>query len=698
MMALPAPSPEQQRVIDLLAGGNVVVDAVAGSGKTTTILHIAAAYRDAKILSLTYNARLKLETAARAAKCGLDNLEVRSYHSFGCRYASPDCYTDIGMIKYLRAPVVPITGLADRDDPPPADKYDDGIVSTADIWHAAQVPQYATVIFDEAQDMTPLYHEMVKRVLPQIAKVCILGDRHQSIYGFGGADSRFITMAPQVFRWMNDLPWNAATLSTSYRITRQMALFLNKCVLGEDRMIAQKDGPRPIYMWAGPDQMCNEVIKAARQYGNDNVFILAASVRSKSKFNPVNVLANKLTANSIKIYIPFSNETELKEDLMRDKVVFSSFHQAKGLERKCVFVLGFDLSYLKFYDKAHGLTNKACPNAMYVALTRAAERLVLFCSAQNPPMPFIRPQTLGRYGDVRNPPSRPPLNGPIGAIPPIGVTDLVHNLPSWVIHLALNQITVRELVPAGDKLHIPCIIERGKEEVSDLTGIAIPAYCEYKTTGRSFLQNDAIDKTVERYLEQHGQKYVFPPTTVAQWLIAANVYSAMSNQLHFRTWQIEDHYWMTHEEMDLAAARLIAQLSVPHNTVVYEVPTQTYICGREIRGRIDIVDGDMLWEIKCVAVIRPEHILQAAMYKFMYPTAPNCRLINLLTGEILAIDASPRQLEIMAVLLVHAKYHIAVSPCSDQQFIETAGYIEPVAEDILAACPSCRGYWEEHHN
>ena len=42
-------------------GFNVLVDSVAGSGKTTTNLHIAKALPHYKILLLTYNSKLKEE-------------------------------------------------------------------------------------------------------------------------------------------------------------------------------------------------------------------------------------------------------------------------------------------------------------------------------------------------------------------------------------------------------------------------------------------------------------------------------------------------------------------------------------------------------------------------------------------------------------------------------------------------------------
>jgi superfamily II DNA or RNA helicase len=53
-------SNEQQHILDEVRGGdNVMVDAVAGTGKTTLILSIARELPDKRILQLTYNASLR---------------------------------------------------------------------------------------------------------------------------------------------------------------------------------------------------------------------------------------------------------------------------------------------------------------------------------------------------------------------------------------------------------------------------------------------------------------------------------------------------------------------------------------------------------------------------------------------------------------------------------------------------------------
>jgi superfamily II DNA or RNA helicase len=54
-LGLPPPSPEQELVLKAVKQGrNARVNAVAGSGKTTTILQVAQAFPNRKILGMTF--------------------------------------------------------------------------------------------------------------------------------------------------------------------------------------------------------------------------------------------------------------------------------------------------------------------------------------------------------------------------------------------------------------------------------------------------------------------------------------------------------------------------------------------------------------------------------------------------------------------------------------------------------------------
>ena len=50
---------------------------------------------------------------------------------------------------------------------------------------------------DEAQDITSIYYELICKIykdnVTKDAKICIMGDRYQSIYDFMKADERYIS-------------------------------------------------------------------------------------------------------------------------------------------------------------------------------------------------------------------------------------------------------------------------------------------------------------------------------------------------------------------------------------------------------------------------------------------------------------------------------------------------------------------------
>ncbi len=82
LYTLPDPSLEQRVIIRNMKTMNVIVDAVAGSGKTTVVCQAAQTYPQKNFLLLTYNKKLKYESALRVSRCGIDNVMVQNYHSF----------------------------------------------------------------------------------------------------------------------------------------------------------------------------------------------------------------------------------------------------------------------------------------------------------------------------------------------------------------------------------------------------------------------------------------------------------------------------------------------------------------------------------------------------------------------------------------------------------------------------------------
>lgn len=397
------PSEEQQTVVNHMSNGhNVVVDACAGSGKSTTILSVAVAHPTKKILQITYNAALRKEFKEKVHEYGLNNVDVHTYHSLAVQYFSSDAHTDSGIRRVLRDRLI-------RNSKHDQEEKDDEDENTV-------IPPYDILVLDEAQDMTSLYFRLVLYLLdficpkkergigrprkPHKVQLLILGDWMQGLYEFKGADIRFLTMGPELWSACAHLKtpiFQRCTLSTSYRITRHMASFVNQVLLGcpthAPRLHACKDGVPVIYMRnnrATLERVVVYHIQKILEEGDlpSDIFILGASVKG-AKSN-VRKMENALVEKGIPCHVPMLENEKMDERVIHGKVVFSTFHSVKGRQRKYVFLVGFDQSYFTYF--ARNLPEDQCPNTLYVGCTRATHRMYLLENhdhAMDQPLKFL---------------------------------------------------------------------------------------------------------------------------------------------------------------------------------------------------------------------------------------------------------------------------------------------------------------------
>lgn len=79
-------------------------------------------------------------------------------------------------------------------------------------------PQFDNCFVDEAQDLSPIQHLMLERIQSEGSRIIAVGDRHQAIYGFRGASHDSMDILKGKFA-MKELP-----LSTSYRCAQSVVL------------------------------------------------------------------------------------------------------------------------------------------------------------------------------------------------------------------------------------------------------------------------------------------------------------------------------------------------------------------------------------------------------------------------------------------------------------------------------------------
>lgn len=507
--SLKPPSEEQQSVVDhLKLGYNVCVPSVAGSGKTTTTLHIANQLPEKRIGLLTYNARLRAETKERVQSHQLTNIEIQNFHSFCVNhYPGYEGHTDSGINRLLKNPPDP---------------------STTNY-------RYELLIIDEIQDMNSIYYELSCFVLSMVAlnnsnvmpQICVLGDPKQSIFQYSGADERYLLHSDRIFNF-NNRKWRTIRLSTSFRITTPMANFINYALMhrlpGNEHIIStklhivrrEKDknvvvaAPKPRY------HICNlfhqsestrsapykEIVRYLDMgHKPENIIVMASSI--KSERSPIRCLENELKTHlpSLQVFVQTDNDAKIDSDLVAGKILFTTYYKAKGIERSVAIIIGMDNSYFVMREKAAGENYDEnpliLPNPLYVAATRGLEQLSLFHHFQNDHLPFIDLAQLERTCDmiITKPLKLPATSRPSRKQPSTKVTDLVQHLASCISDDCMkmlndnNAITYHPTNPS-DSIDIPAkmVQPNGRcESVREITGTVIPCYYEYIRSGKTHM-------------------------------------------------------------------------------------------------------------------------------------------------------------------------------------------------------------------
>lgn len=725
------PSEDQQRAIDTLlhSKNNLIIDACAGSGKTTTILHLASSAPNDQFLVLVYNRRLMVETEERVQALGLRNVTVLNYHTLGVRYYTSECATDQGLKRVV------------EDDMPVVD----GMV----------LPDFSVLVMDEQQDMTPILKRFVDKLIRDKGhaarsnhpprdhhhlRIVVLGDRRQELYGFNNADSRFLTMAarPEVFGYVNREAWTSIDLTTSRRLTQQNVDFINQQMLKMPPALAMRavknqdeNGnpyPRPRYVICNPTEgVVGEVLRLldSGDLSPADIIILAPSVRGSSAAIS---LGNALALKDVPVFRSDSDHSDVDPEVARGKILICTYHQAKGIERRAAIVLGFDQDYHTLYAKVSD-PPAAANNPQYVAATRAVEHLILIHNHERAALPFVRLESIeescdlvmARGLDIEESEPRP---GPRL----FGVTALCRNLSETLITACLQHLAVHSVVtPAYGVEPSPPTVVQDKygllESTPAITGTAITAIYEWQTRKRltmlgrmgTFLDPKRRKRMSTNPLRKLPQKYYEKLQMVQD--AHSNGVATVDDILFLSTWHManmegdlikllaipfENYGWLSEEHCNDMRTTFNqipppAHLYTPgifFEDAKYRKYHNAKVGGSSTSSKMDkdiVITGAMdmfrpgreprgVWEVKYAMSLQPEHVLQVALYMWMLGSkAPvSGFLVSVRTGQtVQVVPRTPESLQEVLRLLVDAKsggaWSRLLNTYSDEEFLEECG-------------------------
>ena len=250
-------SDEQENIIK--SKSNLIVDAVAGSGKTTTILHMGLSNPTKNIFQITYNNMLKKEVRKKVNRLAITNMHIHTYHSLGVCYYDERAYTDEEIKKIL------------LENKPLRENV---LLEPIDI-----------LFIDECQDMIFDYYNLVKKFISDTKsnpQIIVMGDRYQGIYDFKGADVKFLTLADKIYK----IPFLKLNLTYSYRLTNQISWFVNNLMLGHERIKTLRDGPPVDYYIGSPFKIYKQIGKyllsgfKCGYIKPSDIFVLVPSVKT----------------------------------------------------------------------------------------------------------------------------------------------------------------------------------------------------------------------------------------------------------------------------------------------------------------------------------------------------------------------------------------------------------------------------------
>ncbi len=286
-------------------------------------------------------------------------------------------------------------------------------------------PTYDFVFVDEAQDLNPCQIEMLIRLINLDGRIITIGDRHQSLYGFRGAD---VNAIPNIIKRLNA---TILPLTTSFRcpishvkIAKQFVPEIEaypdakkgevinikkdellEHVKPDDLVICRYNAPLVDPVFELISQGIKAVIKGkdigkglkgiVKRLGSPNIttFLVdlsnwhdAEKERLIHMDKNISIVEDKYhTLKALSVGCKEVHDILIKIDkIFSDdiaQITFSSIHKAKGLEANRVFILLPELMPCIYAKKDWEIEQEE--NVQYVAYTRSKDTMFLVSNKTN---------------------------------------------------------------------------------------------------------------------------------------------------------------------------------------------------------------------------------------------------------------------------------------------------------------------------
>lgn len=610
---------------------NIIVNAVAGSGKTTTIAGICKRNVGKQILVLTYSRRLMEETKSKIGD--IDGVEIYTFHNFVKKWGNL-----VGSVKDIEM-----------------ERVLNGNTELCTL-------NYEIIIVDEVQDMYFMVYKLVRTILAFSVtdnRLVVLGDFKQNIFSsLNQSDSRFLIFSDRIFGINRE--WKRYSLSTSYRCPDIICEFMR---IGKNPVAMhsynKKGGRMSLIEHYGTDGYLDDLISRLmilfkRGVGGENIFIILPSTKTESESiadRYGNREDEKKKGASVKIANRIKDVfgdnycviiTGVGGDISKieynNKIVISTIHKTKGLERDYVFLCNFDTSYLKFFTKQY---DSDMPNTLYVAITRAKKELVLYKSFSEASLPFINEPQSKILGCGLYHGKSLMISDKINSS---GVTDFIDGLPSNVV-IEIERVIKVVSTKIGDEISIQTHTTRSirnkpiTENISMING----KYVERLFDLPAKITVHELDKIYKECVKDSFAVLRYPAMQMGKFRPSAETINRIK----------ENCYRLSESETDLGFP-IKKQEKVRFNLGI-----------RPLIGIVDFVYENHIVELKLVTDVTVSHILQLLLYSYAYGFQKKAILFNIKSGTKYTV-LNPEE----CVKIIETMDKNRGVDCSDEEFIE----------------------------
>lgn len=227
--------------------------------------------------------------------------------------------------------------------------------------------KFKYIFVDEFQDTSIVQYELLKGLIKKGSRVFCVGDPNQSIYSFRGASKKVIN------EYIKDFKASVYLLNKNYRSDKDILKLSNNLI--------KNNSSRYVFDLVANSKELGEItFKEFNSNIQKNNYIITE----------IRKLLNKgyYQEDIAIIYRNHHFANKIKEEMFNtyfDRINFLTIHQAKGLEYKCVFIIGLEEDKLPFRTSLLEEERRL----FYVAITRAKNRLYLLSSNKNKTSRFV---------------------------------------------------------------------------------------------------------------------------------------------------------------------------------------------------------------------------------------------------------------------------------------------------------------------